>query len=114
MKFSGKIGFWEGDEEVQPGIWRQKIIERSYLGELIKNYRNWQSGDKQNADMTLNNQISILSDLYLRQNYHSIRYILWNGVKWEVTGVELNYPRLQLSIGGMYHDAEKKHPSKIT
>lgn len=104
MKFSGKVGFWGDEKEIYPGIWRPEIVERKYVGDIIRNNRKLQDkGDKQNANLTLSNQISILSDLYARQNWHSIRYVEWNNVKWEVNSVEINYPRLTLEIGGVYN-----------
>ena len=104
MKFSGKVGFWGDEKEISPGIWRPEIIERKYVGEVLRYSRRLQdSGSKQNPDLTISNQISILSDLYARQNWHAIRYIEWNGVKWEVTSIEMNYPRLILEIGGVYN-----------
>lgn len=108
MKFSGIVGFWGEEVEVSPGVWRPEIVERKYVGDLIRNYRSLQEQNKQNPNLTVNNQISILSDLYARQNWHSIRYVIWNGVKWGVDSVELNYPRLMLSLGGVCNDNEKE------
>lgn len=108
MKFSGFVGFWSEDVEVRPGIWQPKTIEKKYVGEVLRNNRNFQFTNKQNPDLTINNQISILSDLYAKQNWHSIRYVIWNGVKWNVDGVEINYPRLTLTLGGIYHGDEDK------
>lgn len=108
MKFSGYVGFWVKDVEVRPGIWESKIIERKYVGEILRNNRNLQLTNKQNPDLSINNQISILSDLYAKQNWHSICYVIWNGVKWTVDSVEVNYPRLTLNLGGLYHGNENK------
>lgn len=108
MKFSGIVGFWGEEVEVSPGVWRPEIVERKYVGDLIRNYRSLQEQNKQNPNLTVNNQISILSDLYARQNWHSIRYVIWNGVKWGVDSVELNYPRLMLSLGGVCNDNENE------
>lgn len=104
MKFVGKVGFWEEEVEVKPGVFRSDIIERSYTGDVYRNRRGFQAGEnQQNKNLTINNQISILSDLYARNNWGSIRYVIWNEVKWEVTSVEVAYPRLVLEIGGVYN-----------
>lgn len=110
MKFYGTVGFWVGEEEDEnrPGVWESVIEERTYMGDVIRNTRRFQSSDKQNDDLTVSNQISILSDLYAQQNWNSIRYVDWNGVKWKVTSVELSYPRLILDIGGVYNGPDKK------
>lgn len=106
MKFSGIVGFWEEEVEVSPGVWQPKRIERKYIGELLRNNRVLQRSDTQSKNLTINNQISILSDLYARQNWHSISYVIWNGVKWDVDSVDVDYPRLTLTLGGIHHDNE--------
>lgn len=105
MKFHGTIGFWIGDFEVEPGIWKPRIVERKYSGDILRNTRrSVQVADKQNSDLSISNQFSILSDLYLKENLNSVKYIIWNGVKWTVTNVELSYPRINLEVGGVYND----------
>lgn len=107
MKFVGQIGFWVDDVEVRPGVFRSQIEERKYYGDVLKNYRRFSTSDKQNDDLSINNQISILSDLYSRQNWQSIKYVIWNDAKWKVTSVELEYPRIILDIGGLYNVEEQ-------
>lgn len=115
MKFNGFVGFWEGEVEEQPGIWRSKIVERPYKGEVLKFKRGFRErSDAQNDEFTVSNQISILSDLYARQNWASIRYVVWNGVKWKVTNIDVNYPRLTLDIGGFYHGEPGKEPTETS
>lgn len=109
MKFHGYIGFWLGDIEIEPGIWEPNIIERHYVGEVTRNYRKFdQVADKQNDDLTVNNQFSVLSDLYLRENLTSMKYILWNGVRWKINTFELKYPRIVMEIGGLYNGKTPK------
>lgn len=108
MKFSGEIGFWLGDEEVKPDVWKPKILEKHYTGDVLRNRRNFQGSNDQNKTFTISNQISILADLYARENWHSIRYICWKGTKWEVNSVEENYPRLTLEIGGEWNENERR------
>lgn len=103
MKFYGKVGFWDGSVETKPGVYKSKIVEKSYSGDVNWANRHFQPTENQNDDLKLNNQISILADLYSKQNFASIRYVVWNGVKWRVTNVEVNYPRLTLTIGGVYN-----------
>lgn len=107
MKFFGKVGFWEGDVEVSTDIYKPNIIERSYTGDINRDNRKFQSSDSQNGNFTINNQISILGDLYAHKNWPSIRYVVWKGVKWQVKNVEVNYPRLVLEIGDVYNENEK-------
>lgn len=103
MKFYGEVGFWVGDQEVKPGVYKPSFVEKLYSGNVNWNNRHFQNSEYQNENVRLNNQISILSDLYSQQNFASIRYVIWNGVKWRVTNVEVNYPRIVLTIGGEYN-----------
>lgn len=107
MKFSGIVGFWEGDKEVKPGVYRPVIIEKLYMGDLPRSFRRFdQSSDKQNSDISVANQVTILADLYMQKNLSSIRYVIWNGQKLSVKNVTIDYPRVTLEIGGVYSGPE--------
>lgn len=106
MKFFGKLGFWSDDVEASPGVWKPSIVEKYYTGDVLSNRRNFQSGDAQNGKFTISNRISVLSDLYIQQNWPSILYVLWKGTKWEVSNVEEDYPRINITIGGLYNENE--------
>ena len=101
-KFYGSIGYAEL-VEVNPGIWEEKITERKYYGDLIRNTRRLQTSDKLNDDINISNEISIVADPYANQNFHSMRYVEFMGAKWKITNVEVLYPRLILTIGGVYN-----------
>lgn len=105
MKFSGKIGFWLGDVEIKPGVYKPNIIERSYTGDVKKNIRRFQPAEnQQNENLRTTNQLSIISDLYMQKNWASIKYVSWNGVNWKVSSVDVgSYPRVILDLGGVYN-----------
>ena len=91
--------------ETKPGVWTEKTVERDYYGDLIRNSRRLQSSsEKVNDDLTISNQLSIVSDPYAYENFHSMRYVKFMGAKWKVTDVEVQYPRLILTLGGVYND----------
>ena len=103
-KFYGQIGFAQTVEEPEDsGIWVEKIIERSYYGDVLRISRRWEAGQKINDDITVSNEISILSDPFVAQHIPWIRYVTWNGLKWKVSKADVDYPRLKLSIGGLYN-----------
>lgn len=103
MKFAGKIGFYEGTKETKKNVHTPSILERPYVGDVLTSNRRFQPGEGQNDDITTNNRISILSDLYFQQNWTSIRYVLWNGEKLKVSNVEIGYPRVILTLGGVWN-----------
>lgn len=105
MKFSGKIGFWMKDIETKPGVFKPGIVEKPYTGDVLRNIRRFQTVEnQQNENLVLNNRISIISDLYMQENWPSIKYVFWNGSKWKVTSVDIgSYPRVIIEIGGVYN-----------
>ena len=102
-KFYGNVGFAD-TVETEPGLWEEKVIARPYYGDLSRNFRKLESSGRMNDDINVSNEISIVSDPYANLNFHAIRYIEFMGAKWKVTNVEVQYPRLILTIGGVYND----------
>jgi len=104
-KFYGKIGYAE-TSETSPGVWTPGVTEKLYSGDIIKNSRRWQTGESINDDLVINNIISIVADPFAYQNFHAIKYIEWMGALWKVTNIEVQRPRLILTIGGVYNGDE--------
>lgn len=103
-KFYGPIGFATTVEKV-PGVHVEEITERYYSGDVIRNTRRLQSTDKVNDDINISNEISILADPFANGNFHAMRYVGFMGAKWKITNIEVQYPRLILSIGGLYNES---------
>lgn len=101
-KYYGSIGYAETVETV-PGIWEEKIIERKYYGDVYKNTRLLQNSGGVNDNINIANQISIIADPYANQNFHAMRYVKFMGSNWKITNVEVQFPRLVLTIGGLYN-----------
>lgn len=101
-KFYGKVGYGE-TVETAPGVWTEVFTEVSYFGDVIRNTRQLQSGEKVNDDLSVNNSISIVADAYANEHFFAIRYVEWAGVLWKVTDVEVQRPRLLLRLGGVYN-----------
>lgn len=104
-KFYGKIGF-EELSETSPSVYTPTIVERCYSGDLTRNYRRLDSGDGVNDDISLSNEISFIADPYALNHFHTIRYVTWHGARWRVTGAEEKFPRINLTIGGVYNGPE--------
>lgn len=101
-KFYGVIGFTT-IEKTERGIYEEKIVENEYMGDVIRNTRRLRDAAKINDDITISNQISIIADPYANNNFHSMRYVVFMGSKWKVVEVEVQYPRLILTLGGLYN-----------
>ena len=101
-KFYGKVGYGIS-KETAPGVWVDEIMERPCYGELVRNTRKMQMSDKVIDDINIANEISILADPFARDNFQYMRYVEFMGVKWKVTTIDVQFPRLILSIGGLYN-----------
>lgn len=102
-KWCGIIGYVESVEET-PGVWNDVITEKRYVGDVIRNTKRWATNSNStNDDLTINNQISIISEPFARLNFHHMKYIEFMGTKWKIDSVEVQYPRLILSLGGEYN-----------
>jgi hypothetical protein len=102
-KFCGVIGY-AVIEEIEPGVYVEKIVENEYYGDVIKNTRRLKETNKVNDDINVSNQFSIVADPFANNNFHAMRYIVFMGAKWKITDVEVQYPRLILSVGGLYNE----------
>ena len=101
-KWYGKIGYAD-NVEVEPGVWEDSIVEHSYYGDLNRNTRSLQNSGGINDNINLSNEISIVTDPYASENFYKMRYVEFAGTKWKITNVEVKYPRLILSIGGVWN-----------
>lgn len=101
-RFCGKIGFAE-TVETEPGLWEEKITERMLYGDLIRNNRRLQNSNSVNDDINISNELSVIADPYAINHFHAMRYAEIMGTKWKITSVDVQYPRLILSLGGVYN-----------
>ncbi len=102
-KFYGEIGY-AVTVETSPGVWDEQITERTYYGDLIRDTRRLQSSETLNDNINIANEISIVADPFANENFYSMRYVVFRGAKWKISNVEVQYPRLILTIGGVYND----------
>ena len=102
-KYSGKIGF-AIPMETEPGIWEEQIIECSYYGDLIKNTSRYQTSGGVNDNIVISNNISIIADPYASENFQHMRYATFMGTKWKITNADVMYPRINLTLGGIYNE----------
>lgn len=101
-KYFGMIGF-AYTVETTPDVWEEKILERPYYGDMLRRSRRLQTADKLNDDIEISNELSILADPYAQQNFFQMRYAEFRGTKWKITNVDVQYPRLTLTLGGVYN-----------
>ena len=101
-KWFGKIGYVV-TEETEPGVWEETVTEREYFGDMTSDRRKRQNSGEVNDDINLANVISIVADPFAYQNCSKMAYAEIMGAKWKITDIEIQHPRLILTIGGVYN-----------
>ena len=102
-KWHGKIGFIK-QVQTAPSVWQPEETVREYYGDLKRNNRRWTTNpDSTNDDLNFDNQISIVADQFADQNFSTMKWIEFSGVKWKITNVDIRPPRLILSMGGVFN-----------
>lgn len=101
-KFAGLVGFVTSTN-IGNSVYVETPTERLYRGDIDRNKRMWQNGTGLNDNVVLSNIISIVSDAYSDLNFANIRYVKWRGFTWKVTDVQVQRPRLILTIGDVYN-----------
>lgn len=106
MKYYGKIGYCIMTE-TKPSTWEEVYVEKSFCGEQLNTKSKWQTSSHLNDNIDISNQLSIVADPFALQNFYNIRYVEYLGQKWKVTAVEIQRPRLILTVGGVYNGRDQ-------
>ena len=68
-------------------------------GDLLRTASVFQGTDKINENVTLQHRVSVVGDAYAFEHYFEIRWVEYQGMKWEVTMIEVVRPRILLTLG---------------
>jgi len=103
-RFYGKVGYGVAVETPEgSGIWVDQIIELPYKGDVVRLSRNLVDAQQQNDNITLGSSISIVADQYAYSNFAFIKYVEYLGVLWKASTVEVQTPRIIITLGGVYN-----------
>lgn len=105
-KYYGYIGYSD-DRDKGNGIWEEHVIEREARGDVLSSrIRNDTKSEQMLDDIKVSEELSIIADSFAIKNFHKIKYVTLYGAKWNVTSATVNFPRLHLTLGGLYHGPE--------
>lgn len=106
MRFSGTVGY-ANNEETSPGVWTEVITTREYRGDVLRQARRLEPSSAVpatlNPDIALENRFSIVADAYAYENFSKMRYVGWNGSNWTITTVDVQRPRIILTVGALWN-----------
>lgn len=101
-KFYGNVGYVT-TVETSPGVYTERVVIRTYRGDLLRNRRRLDNSSKVNSDIDISNEVSIVADPYAQNHFFEIRWVEFQNSKWTVSDVTVDYPRLTLTLGGLYN-----------
>lgn len=102
-KWAGKIGF-SSTSRTSKYVDSTEIIEKSYTGDLLKNDRRWDDGEKINGDFTISNRISVIANDFMLSRLQYMRYVTFQGARWKISAITVAYPRVTLTLGDLYNE----------
>ena len=106
-KYFGEIGFGV-TEETRPGVHEPRIVPKEYYGDIVRNSRRLEGGSKVNDDLNINMTLSIVADPFAFNNFHQLKYAEYMGAKWKATSVEPQFPRMVITLGGVYNGEDSE------
>jgi hypothetical protein len=101
-RFAGLVGYVT-QEETSPGVWSPVNDSKMMRGDIIRQGLTSSDNGKVNGDISLNHRVSLMGDKYAFDNCYYIKWVEINSLKWEVTSVELQRPRIILTLGGLWN-----------
>lgn len=104
MRFYGIIGYGIPTED-DHGVVTNRIIEHKHMGEITKVVTRNESAQQVNNNIRLSNGFSIVMDGFITENFQYIKYIVFNGAKWEVSSatIDPDRPRINIEAGQVYN-----------
>lgn len=111
-KFCGIIGYATVKEGTGDhiGVDEDVIVERLYYGDVLRNSRRYEKGESVLDELKVDNRISIVADAYAWEHFFKMKYVQWMGALWNITNIEVERPRLILTIGGVYNGPTARLP----
>lgn len=106
MKLTGIAGFEldQVEREDMPSVYESKVVQKKFRGELIsQSWRNQNSDKSTNDDLLNNNRISLVINKFFMSNIANLKYVEYNGVKWKVVTFDIKFPRIHITLGGVYN-----------
>lgn len=102
-RWHGKVGYTV-TAKVEAGLYEEEeVMVREYSGDYSGfAWQNQNSGGI-NDNLVISGTVSVVADQFAYQNCSNISYVEVEGIKWKVTKIEPQHPRLILSLGGVYN-----------
>lgn len=101
-RYCGHIGF-AVPTETSLGVWEDTIVPRKYYGDVVRHGYSWKQTANLNDDIVVTNTISIVADKFANEHLDAMKWIEFQNSKWRISSAEVEYPRITLTLGGVYN-----------
>lgn len=101
-RFSGEVGYVT-EIETKPGMWKPVEEIRTMRGDLIRQNANNSENGTINGEISLGHRVSLVGDAYSFANYFNLKWVKIDGYTWRITSIEVQRPRLIITVGGRYN-----------
>lgn len=105
MKWFGNIAF-SNQVETEPDVWEEQVVLRQFMGDVVRASKNNDANTDINVNISISNQLSVVMDPFIQNNFHKILYVDFNGAKWTVSSAEIRDRRILLSFGKLYKEEQ--------
>ena len=102
-KYSGRIGY-TSIVETEPGLYEEKISYTKCCGSVLSKRLSDVSINEINHELQMRNRLSIIAKDSMFNGVQNIACAEYAGTFWTVTDAEIVYPRIILTLGGIYHE----------
>lgn len=110
-RFYGEIGYADCIESpADSGIWIDVITEFPCFGDIVRSTKKYDGAEKLNGEISINNSVSIIVDQQAIKHFFNIKYLRWEGNLWTINSIEVQSPRLILSLGSVYNGPTPSAP----
>ena len=101
MKWYGDIAF-SCQVETELDAFEEHLHVKKFVGDILRAHNINDSNSNINVDVSISNQLSVLMDPFLQNNFHKIVYVTFMGTKWTVSSVDIQDRRLLITFGKVY------------
>lgn len=100
-KFSGLVGYGQ-QVEIEPGVWDTDDKVVMMRGDLIRQNADIKTSGV-NDEISLGHRVSLIGNAFAFDNYFNMKWIIVYGQKWKIASVEIQRPRIIVSLGGLWN-----------
>ncbi len=98
------IAITEKEDPNNPGVFPSTEVEYKVFGDYFSEKMNATHGAYVSDNISMSNRISIRAPKHLFDEVETIRSLKIKNTLWRISNIELQYPRMIITLGGLYNE----------